>query len=94
MESASWDFGRIGMRGLGSPLLAWTEDGRASVGLGSARKDSSAIAIGEERRGGVCGLVLDIGGEVAVRCIHSMHSLCLCVRGKAQSWKQHALRPP
>ena len=35
--------------GDGSPLLAWTEGGRASVGLGSAWKDLGLIAIGGER---------------------------------------------
>lgn len=71
MGSASWDFGRIGMRGLGSPLLAWTEDGRASVGLGSARKDSSAIAIGEEGCAVWCWI-----SEVRLLC----DALALCTR--------------
>lgn len=56
---------------MGSPLLAWTEDGRASVGLGSARKDSSAIAIGEEGCAVWCWI-----SEVRLLC----DALALCTR--------------
>ena len=80
------DFGRIGMRGLGSPLLAWTEDGRASVGLGSARKDSSAIAIGEEGCAGRCWI-----SGVRLLCDAFAHALAVsvCGGGKVQLWNQN-----
>lgn len=39
-------------------------------------------------------MMLDIGGEVAVRCTRSMHSLYLSAGRKVQLWKQHALQLP
>lgn len=67
------------MRGLGSPLLAWTEGGRASVGLGSARKDSSAIAIGEEGCAGRCW----ISGVRLLCDAFALCTRCVCVRGES-----------